>query len=54
MKSVYEISTWATALVGVEVLLAVCGQCYKTVYGRNYIAISVTQSKSKRNTPLVV
>jgi hypothetical protein len=23
-----------------------CGQCYKTFYGRNYIAISVTLSKS--------
>jgi len=23
-----------------------CGQCYKTFYGRNYVAIGVTQSKS--------
>jgi hypothetical protein len=30
------------------------GQCYKTLYGRNCVTIGVTQSKSQRNTPLVV
>jgi hypothetical protein len=29
------------------------GRCYKTFYGRNYVAIGVTQSKPWRNTPLV-
>ena len=35
---------------GVAVLWS---QCYKTFYGRNYVAVGVTQSKSLRNTPLV-
>jgi hypothetical protein len=30
-----------------------CRQRYKTFYGCNYVAIGVTQSKSKRNMPLV-
>jgi hypothetical protein len=29
------------------------GKCYKTFYGRNYVAIGVTQSKASRNMLLV-
>jgi hypothetical protein len=32
-------------LIGLNSKDRPCGQCYKTVYGRNYVAIGVTQSK---------
>jgi hypothetical protein len=36
-----------TFLTNLDLTLAeTSGQCYKTLYGRNYVAIVVTQSKS--------
>jgi hypothetical protein len=51
MADVWRHNEAASITVGDNIIFSYllqpyCGQCYKTFYGRNYVAIGVTQLKS--------